>query len=136
MKYLLCLLVCIASGRLAAADEEPQTFDYDASGLRDPMSRKVTPAPSEAEAKDESATEASRLADIQRVVAAARIEGVAVGPFGRYVIINDRVVGEGEAISAEYDVRVAKIEPQRITFTLDTQALTYILTPPEEETLP
>jgi hypothetical protein len=140
MRTFACLLlgVCLCGAAVAAEDDE--TFTYDDTGLRDPM-RRQTPAPvvDETGVPQEAqpqAAEASRLEDIQRVIAACRIEGVAVGPRGRFVIINDRVVTEGEPISAEYDVRVAKIEPEKVTFTLDTQALTYVLTPPEEETLP
>jgi hypothetical protein len=136
MKTLISLLMCLTAG-LAAQDTEPETFSYDGTALRDPMSRQAPVEAAESQQDtSEQAQVASRLEDIQRVIGASRIEGIAVGPIGRFVIINDRVVAEGEPISAEYDVRVSKIEPDRVTFTLDTQALTYILTPPEEETLP
>ena len=111
---------------------------YDATGVRDPMVRPLRFAGARGTNGTSSAhaTGEGRRQEIGRILAACRIEGVVISDNDRLVLINDKLLREGDRVSAECDVYVAKIEFKSITFSLDDQTVTYTLTPSKREVLP
>lgn len=112
-------------------------FRYDATGVRDPMVRQlIVSATNAAGAKVTSVGSGVRKGDIERAVRAARIEGVAISLRERCVVINDRLVREGEVIGPGQAIRVVRIEQSKIVFGLDNDTYEYYLTPSKEMTKP
>ena len=102
-----------------------QEFEYDAAGLRDPMVKpRKEPVLVTSNATDKAVERKGRREDIERAVGASRIEGVAVSPSRRCVIINDAILGEGDRLSSDNAVRISKIERDKIVFSLGTETYT------------
>ncbi|MCX7847283.1 MAG: general secretion pathway protein GspB [bacterium] len=115
------------------AGGEGRGFVYDATGVRDPMVRQLFVRVTNGVVKGVVTQAATvRRGDIERAVKAARVEGVAISSRGRYAIINDRLVGEGDAVIPGQAIRVLRIERDKIVFVLDQETYELYLTPTKE----
>ena len=107
--------------------------DYDHLGVRDPM---VKALPKEIISKTNSVADASvidknKKLEILDVLRKCRIEGVIVAKGNKLVLINDRLLREGDKISPDYNVYIDKIEYKSISFSLDKHIVSYSLTVPK-----
>ncbi len=65
--------------------------------------------------------------EIYNVIKKCKIEGVVISNNKRFVLINDRLLAEGDRISPDYDVYIYKIDYKSIEFSLDGQIADYSL---------
>ena len=133
----LTMTLALAAAMPLLAQSGSAPFVYDATGLRDPMVKPLFVSATNllgGAASPQSAQ--ARRADIERVVLAARIEGVAISARTRGAIINDRLVREGDPIAPGQAVRIVRIERDRIVFVLDNETYDFYLTPTQETTAP
>lgn len=117
---------------VAFAEEKP--FVYDSAGLRDPMVKPLTVTSTNV--LDGTQIKKSRREDIERILAACKIEGVGIGGTNRMTVINDRLLVVGDRVTPDVDIRIHEISRDRIVFILDNEQYTYSLLPPPEKTAP
>jgi len=107
--------------------------NYDFAGVRDPM---VKSLPKKIINKTNIVADATEIAnnkkmEILDVLRKCRIEGVVVADDDKLVLINDRLLREGDKISPDHDVCIDKIEYKSIIFSLDGHTVIYSLTVPK-----
>jgi len=124
---LLLFLSFLSSYSLIALD------DYNSFGVRDPMIKTVR---QEKEEKIDKKTEKKKEAvvrqrEIYNIIKKCKIEGIVISKNKRLVLINDRLLAEGDRISPDCDVYVYKINYKLIEFSLDGQIATYSLSIPK-----
>jgi len=101
------------------------TADYNSTGVRDPMIRTVR---KKTEKKIEKKKEAIiRQREIYNIISKYKIEGVVISKNKRLLLINDKLLSEGDRISPDSDVYVYKIDYKLIKFSLDGQIAVYSL---------
>ncbi|GEM_PF-2003173 len=107
---------------------------YDATGVRDPLVKPLNVPIRETGSLQVATlqTRQSRRAEIERLLATCRIEGVVVSAALRMAVINDRLLGEGDRLAPDVAVRIARISVDRIVFALDKDTYDYKLSPPPE----
>jgi len=103
--------------------------DYNSFGVRDPMIKTIR---QEKEEKNEKKTENKKDAvvrqrEIYNIIKNCKIEGVVISKNKRLVLINDRLLTEGDKILPDCDVYIYKINYKLIEFSLDGQIATYSL---------
>jgi len=103
--------------------------DYNSVGVRDPMVKTIR---QKIEEKTEKKAEEKKAAiirqrEIYNIINKCRIEGVVISNGKRLVLINDRLLAEGDKISPDCDVYVYKIDYKLIKFSLDGQIAIYSL---------
>jgi hypothetical protein len=126
------ILTGLVAGIALAANESSTNRLYDAAAVRDPMLRPLDLPVVTETGRVVAAVRASRRDDIARALAASRIEGVAISRHARMVVINDRLLSEGDAIAPDSAIRVRSIAPNRIAFSLDDEVFVHNLSPPPE----
>jgi len=131
---VVLLGAALVSGAAATNDVSAVRALYDAAGVRDPLIKPHSvPARAAGSLQNPAAqTRQSRRADIERVLATCRIEGVVVSANLRMAVINDRLLGEGDRLAPDVAVRIAQIGLDRIVFALDEDTYDYKLSPPPE----
>ena len=68
-----------------------------------------------------------RQREIYNIINKCKIEGVVISKNKRLVLINDRLLAEGDKILPDCDVYVYKIDYKLIKFSLDGQIAIYSL---------
>lgn len=123
MKPLLniLLLTFLAIAPLAAYS------DYDSAGVRDPMVRTVWKKTKKTTKNNENTQIQISQQDIYNILKKCKIEGVVISNNKRLVLINDRLLAEGDKILPDYDVYIYKIDYKLIKFSLDGQIASYSL---------
>ena len=107
--------------------------DYNSFGVRDPMIKTVR---QKKEKKDNKKTEDKKKAvvrqrEIYNIINKCKIEGIVISKNKRLVLINDRLLAEGEKVLPDCDVYIYKINYKSIEFSLDGQIATYSLSIPK-----
>ena len=100
--------------------------NYNSVGVRDPMVRTVR----EKIVKKVTGTKKKtqlRQQDIHNILKKCKIEGVVISNNKRLVLINDKLLAEGDKILPDCDVYIYKIDYKSIKFSLDGQIATYSL---------
>jgi len=126
MKYLLNILLIF----LLLIPPVTVFADYVSLGVRDPM--EMTAVIHKVEKKtdktaDKEKTSKLRQREIFNIIKKCRIEGVVISNEKRFVLINDRLLAEGDKISPDSDVYIYKIDYKLIKFSLDGQIASYPL---------
>jgi len=124
----------LACGAAVTNDARAVQALYDAAGVRDPLVKPLSLPMSETGSFQTATTQLhqSRRADIERVLATCKIEGVVVSTDLRMTVINDRLLSEGDRLAPDVAVRIARIGVDRIIFALDEDTYDYKLSPPPE----
>jgi len=99
--------------------------DYDSIGIRDPMVKTMIKKNDAADQKNKGSQ--NRIREIYKVLKRCRIEGVVISANKKLVLINDRLLAEGDKIMPDCDIYIYKIEGKLIKLSLDSQIVTYSL---------
>jgi len=129
MKFFLLLLFLsfLAFHSLIAFAE------YNSFGVRDPMIKTIR---QEKEEKTDEKTVKKKEAvvrqrEIYNIIKKCKIEGIVISKNKRLVLINDRLLAEGDKILPDCDVYIYRINYKLIEFSLDGQIATYSLSIPK-----
>ena len=103
--------------------------DYNSVGVRDPMIKTVQQKNEEKIGKKSEEKKAIiiRHREIYNIINKCKIEGVVISENTKLVLINDRLLAEGDKILPDCDVYVYKIDYKLIKFSLDGQIAVYSL---------
>ena len=126
MKYLLNILLIF----FLLLPPVTAFADYDSLGVRDPMV--MTEIKHIGEKKTDKITGKKKTSKLRQreifdIIKKCRIEGVVISNDKRFVLINDRLLAEGDKISPDSDVYIYKIDYKLIKFSLDGQIASYPL---------
>ena len=137
----ILMMVCIVAVALPAQPPpaSQKTNDVTTGEVRDPLAKPlklVIGGTNALGAPTTQQTKRNRREDIQRVLATCRIEGIALCGGQRLVVVNDRLLAEGDRLTPDVDIRIKQIEQDKVVLTLDNETLTYSLTPPPEKPTP
>ncbi len=119
-----------------------RNFEYESTGIRDPMVRRVAKIATLASQNTTSSEKAkiareTRRKELQRIISQSKIEGVVFNPGQKpLVMINQKIINEGDRISKKSNVYVVKIELKKVVFSLDNETVTYVLSPFKKEPEP
>jgi hypothetical protein len=131
---MVLVSAALASGAAVTNDARSIRALYDAAGVRDPLVKPLR-LPMGKTGTQQTGTlqlRQSRRADIERVLATCRIEGVVMSAQLRMAVINDRLLSEGDRLAPDVAVRIAHISVDQIVFALDEDTYDYKLNPPPE----
>ena len=133
MKLHLTIVVLMMISQASSASGA-----YDSKDVRDPMVKSVrrqTKVETNT-AKKASVDTRDRMGEISEILRKCRIEGVVITKARRFVLINDKMLGEGDRVLPGSDVYVAKIDYKFVTFSMDGQTVTHSLSTPKKEAQP
>ena len=133
------LLVIFLTLIFAAYIYAGENFEYRSIGVRDPMVKPITVVKPTIKNKTTEAKIAkqSRQNELQKIVSQSKIEGVIFGTDQKpLLMINNKIIAEGNRISKKSNVYVIKIELKKIIFSLDNETVTYVLSSLKKKTKP
>ena len=133
------ILVVFLTLIFAAYIYASENFEYRSIGIRDPMVKPITVIKPIIKSKTTEAKIAkqSRQKELQRIISQSKIEGVIFGiDKTPLLMINNKIIAEGNRISKKSNVYVIKIELKKIIFSLDNETVTYVLSSLKKKTKP
>ncbi len=133
------LLVIFLTLIFAAYIHASENFEYRSIGIRDPMVKPIAVVKPTIKNKTTEAKIAkqSRQNELQKIISQSKIEGVIFGTDQKpLLMINNKIIAEGNRISKKSNVYVIKIELKKIIFSLDNETVTYVLSSLKKKTKP
>ena len=116
-----------------------RNFKYNSIGVRDPMIKPISIIKTtiNQEITKKKAEKQTRHIELQKIISRTKIEGVVFGEDNKpLVMIDNKIIAEGDRISKKSNVYVRKIELRKIIFSLDNETVTYVLTSLKKDSEP
>ncbi|GEM_PF-3295695 len=135
-KYFMGILPVFFIVSIVCAREH---FVYISTGVRDPMVKRIESIKSLSTQVSENAEiiKQNRQKELRKIIAESKVEGIVLGVGNKpLVMINNKIVAEGDRIAKNSNVYVAKIELKRVVFSLDNETVTYVLSPLKKDIAP
>jgi len=96
----------------------------------------ITPLTDQSVEKTQVAKQ-TRLKELQKIISERKIEGVVFSADNKpLLMIDNKIIAEGDRISKKSNIFVAKIELKKVVFSLDNETITYVLSPLNKEPEP
>ncbi len=132
MSYLKInsLFVCLFALVSVAFVYAAENLEYESSGVRDPMVKPAAAIKPIVKSKSEviKVAKKTRQRELQKIISQSKIEGVVFSDDKKpLLMINNKIIKEGNRISKKNNVYVEKIELKKIVFSLDNETVTYVL---------